>query len=38
MYETGSVLENEPLRILRDFELQTDQPILIRKPDQVLIN
>ena len=38
MHKPESVLENETNEILWDFEIQMDHPILVRKPDQVLIN
>ena len=33
-----SVLENETLKILWDFEIQTDHLISARRPDQVIVN
>ena len=38
MHTPESVLENETLNILSDFEIQTDQPITARQPDFVIIN
>ena len=38
MHKPESVLENETHKIIWDFEIKTDHPILARRPDLVLIN
>ena len=35
MHQPKSVLENKTHKILKDFEIQTDQLIPTRRPDQV---
>ena len=37
MHNPESVLENEEHKILRDFEIQTDQLIPARRPEQGLL-
>ena len=36
MHKPGSILENETQKLHWDFEIQTDYPILARRPDLVL--
>ena len=38
MHKQESVLENGKHKILRDFKIQTDYLIQVRKPDLALIN
>ena len=38
IHKLESVLKNEVYKILRDFEIQMDHPILFRRPNLVLIN
>ena len=38
MQKTESVQKNETHKILLDFEIQKNNPIPARRPDQVLIN
>ena len=38
MYKLESVPENETHKILRDLEIQIDQLLSARRPDQVIIN
>ena len=38
MHKPEFVLENETHKILKDFEIQTDQQIMTRKTDMVLFN
>ena len=38
MHNPKSVLENEPHKLPRDFEIQTDNLISTRRPDLITIN
>ena len=38
MHKLESILENETSKSVWDSEIQTDQPILARRPDPVFIN
>ena len=38
MHKQESVLENEMQKILWDFEIQINNPILVRRPDLEIIN
>ena len=38
IHNPGSVIENETHKLLWNFEIQTDQVILARQPDLVIIN
>ena len=38
MHKPESVQENDTHKILWDFEVQTDHPILAKSPNKVLIN
>ena len=38
MLNPKSVLENETHKLLWDFEMQTDQLIMARRPDLIIIN
>ena len=38
MYKPESILKNETHKILRDFEIQTDHIIHVRRPNLVIIN
>ena len=38
MHKRKSVLENEPYKILCDFEIKMEQPISAKRPDLALVN
>ena len=38
MHNPESVQENEMLKLLRDFEIQMDHLILVRRPDLIITN
>ena len=38
MHNQESVLENKTLIILWGFEIQTDDPVSVRRPDLVIVN
>ena len=38
MYNPASVLENDILKLLWDFDIQTDHLISARRPDLIIIN
>ena len=38
MHNLDSILENETLKILWDFDMQTDHLISARRPDQGIVN